>query len=234
MFLEGGAGETPLEKWRWVIDVNFTSVVPDDKTLLQLDATIRLGHYHRLEFGYFDLARQSTTTLSNALDFGDERFSTGTTPDTTVDASFLRASYGYSLIKDAQKELGATIGVHAARMETDISAMVTGQSERSSASTPLPVIGAFASVFLSERTTMSARLQIYCRAANNYANTNTYSLKAGREYFRFCRNPSPIECGQWPMEQIALYSLVGLVRFSLGQDWWPERIDLVHDGEIGP
>lgn len=27
VFLEGGAGEIPLDKWRWVIDINFTSIV---------------------------------------------------------------------------------------------------------------------------------------------------------------------------------------------------------------
>ena len=36
VFLEGGAGDIPLEKWRWVIDVNFMSVVYGVETFLPL------------------------------------------------------------------------------------------------------------------------------------------------------------------------------------------------------
>lgn len=36
VFLEGGAGEIPLERWRWAIDVNFASVVYGVETFLPL------------------------------------------------------------------------------------------------------------------------------------------------------------------------------------------------------
>jgi len=36
VFLEGGAGEIPLDKWRWAIDVNFTSAVYGVETFLPL------------------------------------------------------------------------------------------------------------------------------------------------------------------------------------------------------
>ena len=36
VFLEGGAGDIPLEKWRWVIDVNFASVVYGVEVFLPL------------------------------------------------------------------------------------------------------------------------------------------------------------------------------------------------------
>ncbi len=133
----------------------------DEETVLQVDATVRLGHYHRLEFGYFELSRNSTTTLSRDLVFGDEIFPAGTIVDTRVGAKILRAGYSYSLMRDAQKELGVMIGVHFADFETDISADTTGQAERSSAGTPLPVIGAHGSVFLNEKTTVGAKLQIF-------------------------------------------------------------------------
>ncbi|MEJ2298813.1 MAG: MipA/OmpV family protein, partial [Woeseiaceae bacterium] len=37
--------------------------VADSKTVPQFDATIRIGHYHRLEFGYFELGRSSEKVL---------------------------------------------------------------------------------------------------------------------------------------------------------------------------
>ena len=36
VFWEGGAGDIPLDKWRWLIDVNFTSVVYGVETFLPL------------------------------------------------------------------------------------------------------------------------------------------------------------------------------------------------------
>ena len=149
---------------------------PDEKTVLQVDATVRLGHYHRLEFGYFELGRNSTTTLSDDLSFGDELFPAGTIVDTRVDARILRAGYSYSLIRDAQKELAVMAGVHFAKFEADISSNQTGQTERSSAGTPLPVIGAQASIFLNDRTTIGAKVQVFRTDFDRYKGSLNYAL----------------------------------------------------------
>lgn len=45
VFLEGGAGEIPLDKWRWIIDVNFTSVVYGVETFLPLIRSHGEGGY---------------------------------------------------------------------------------------------------------------------------------------------------------------------------------------------
>ena len=133
----------------------------DQKAVLQVDATVRLGHYHRLEFGYFELGRNSSTTLSNDLIFGDEVFAAGSEIVTRMDARIFRAAYSYSLIRDAQKELAVMVGAHVLNFELDIASSLTGQEARSSAGTPLPVIGASASIFLSEKTTVGAKIQIF-------------------------------------------------------------------------
>ena len=135
--------------------------VSDQETVLQIDATVRIGHYHRLEFGYFELGRDSTTTFSSNLNFGNEVFSTGTEVTTAIKAKILRAGYAYSLIRNAQLEVGVMAGLHLISLKTDIAADATNQSERSNARTPLPVFGAHASVVLAERTSLSAKLQFF-------------------------------------------------------------------------
>ncbi len=147
----------------------------DEKTVLQVDATVRLGHYHRLEFGYFELSRSSTTTLTDDLDFGDELFPMGTNVKTRVEAGILRAGYSYSLIRDAQKELGVMAGVHFANFEVDISSSTSGQAERSNAGTPLPVVGAHAAIFLGVRTTIGAKLQIFRTDFDRYEGSLNYA-----------------------------------------------------------
>ena len=52
-------------------------------------------------------------------------------------------------------------GFHVAELDLDLTSSASGQTERSNSSTPLPVIGAHASIFLSDRTTVSAKLQIF-------------------------------------------------------------------------
>lgn len=148
----------------------------DEKTVMQIDGTIRLGHYHRLEFGYFELGRDSSTTLSRDLNFGDELFPEETIVDTRVDARIFRAGYSYSLIRDAQKELGIMVGVHFANFDADITAGATGQVERSSADTPLPVIGVHASVFLTEKITTGAKVQVFRTDFDRYEGSLNYAM----------------------------------------------------------
>ena len=149
---------------------------PDEKTVLQIDATVRLGHYHRLEFGYFELGRNSATTLSDDLAFGDELFLAGTVVNTRVDAQIFRVGYSYSLIRDAQMELAVMAGVHFANFEADISSDATGQAERSNAGTPLPVIGAHATISLSEKTTVGAKVQIFRTDFDRYEGSLNYAM----------------------------------------------------------
>ncbi len=147
----------------------------DEKAVLQLDANVRLGNYHRLEFGYFKLERNSVTTLTEDLSFGDEIFPAGTILDTNIDAQIFRAGYSYSLIRDAQKELGIMAGFHVAELEVDLTSSATGQAERSNSSTPLPVIGVHASIFLSDKTTVGAKLQIFRTDFDRYEGSLNYA-----------------------------------------------------------
>jgi len=147
----------------------------DQETVLQLDVNMRLGHYHRLEFGYFELGRNSATTLSNDFSFGGEVFPAGTDVETEVYASVFRAGYAYSLIRNAQLELGFMAGVHLFSLDTDIAADSTNQSVSSKAGTPLPVIGAHGSVFLGEKTTLGAKLQIFRTDFDRYEGSLNYA-----------------------------------------------------------
>lgn len=156
------------------IDIEDVLGAADEKAVLQVDATARLGHYHRLDFGFFELGRSSTATLSSDLAFGDELIPDGTIVNTRVNARILRAGYSYSLIRDAQKEIGVMAGVHFAKFETEISSQGTGQAERSDAGTPLPVVGAHAAIFLGEKTTVGGRLQIFRTDFDRYEGSLNY------------------------------------------------------------
>jgi hypothetical protein len=86
----------------------------------------------------------------------------------------LTLAYGYSLIRDAQKELGVMGGLHLTSFKTDITSANTGQTERSLAGTPLPVIGLFASLFLKEKLTFNAKLQMFRTDFDGYEGSLNY------------------------------------------------------------
>ena len=143
------------------IDLEDVLGAPDEQTVLQMDAVWRIGQHHRLELGYFELARSGRVTLDDDLEFGDELFPAGTEIRSKTDYSSLRLGYTFFLMRDAQKELGVMAGLHVTEFATDVVADGTGQLERSRSSTPLPVIGVNGAVFLGEKTTLRARIHIF-------------------------------------------------------------------------
>ena len=78
-------------------------------------------------------------------------------------------------MRDMQKELGIMAGIHFADFEANFLAETTGQTERSSLGTPLPFIGVQGAVFLSERTTLSAKIQIFRTDFDRYEGSLNYA-----------------------------------------------------------
>ena len=143
------------------IDIEDILGVPDEKTVLQIESIIRFAYYHRIEFAYFELSRRGSAVLSSDVTFGDEVFSAGPLISSKFEAKIFRASYAYSLMKDAQKELGIMAGVHVIDFDIQIADEATGQQESSKAGTPLPVVGLHASVALGMKSTLGARAQFF-------------------------------------------------------------------------
>jgi outer membrane scaffolding protein for murein synthesis (MipA/OmpV family) len=145
----------------FAIDIEEILDAPGQKSVLQFDGTLRLGYHHRIEASFFELVRDASVVLSNELEFGDVVFAPGTEIQSKINSRSLSIGYGYSLIRDAQKELGVLAGLHFTKFETSVRSDSTGQVEQSRAETPLPVLGAFASVYLREKLTLNAKLHIF-------------------------------------------------------------------------
>ena len=133
----------------------------EDGTAYQLDAVLRIGHYHRLEFGRFDFKRTYQRTLEEPVQFGDTTFAAATNVQLKTGLEITRIGYSYSLMHDAQKELAVMAGIHNAKIATELFSSDTGQVERARASTPLPVIGASGSITLGQKTRLGLRLNLF-------------------------------------------------------------------------
>jgi hypothetical protein len=138
------------------------------KNVLQLDAIYRFAQFHRIELGYFELGRDSRTTLLTDITIGDETFLQGTEIDVDADLKVTRLTYGFSLMNDSQKELGLLVGMHVTNYDAFVTAEQTGQRVESSLSTPLPVIGVFGSLALGEKTNLGASVQLFRMEFDHY------------------------------------------------------------------
>ena len=181
------------------VDVEDVLGVNRRKSIVHFEGVLRFAHYHRIEFGHFELGRDSTTTLLTDIRLGDEIFSAGTAIDVEADLRVTKAAYGFSLMNDAQKELGVLAGFHITKYQADVVAPDTGQRVETSINTPLPVIGAFGSVAMGTNTDLHANLQLfrmefdhYSGSLNNlYVGVNHYfgdSIGAGIGYNIYAMN----------------------------------------------
>ena len=115
--------------------------------------------------------------------FGDELFAAGTTINSSAETKILRIGYAYSLINDAQKELGFMAGVHYSRLTTEIFAPATGQRDATDATVPLPVIGAYGSIAIGRLASLGARLQVFRMDFDRYKGLLNYlSLDLQRRF----------------------------------------------------
>ena len=163
------------------IDVEKLLGLPDEETILLIDAIYRIGRYHRFEIGYMETSRSGQVTLQNSLDFGDLKLPVGTTINSHFDTEIFRVGYAYSLMNDAQKELGIMGGLHYSKFSTEITAVGTGESETSNAATPLPVIGLHGSVALGEKSSLHARIQIFRMDFDRYEGSLNYATLDWRQ-----------------------------------------------------
>jgi outer membrane protein len=157
--------------------------VPERDTTLQSDVIMRFAFYHRLEASYFEFLRRSTTVLDRDIVIGDEIFLAGTEVDSSQDSQTLQFMYGYSLWRDAQKELGVSAGLHYTRSNLVMFAEETSQRVRVETEVPLPTIGAFASVMLPNRWSIHGDARAFALQFDRYEGSmGFYSVRLERDF----------------------------------------------------
>jgi outer membrane scaffolding protein for murein synthesis (MipA/OmpV family) len=160
--------------------------VPERDTTLQADLIMRFAFYHRLEMSYFEFGRRSTTVLDRDLVIGDEIFLAGTEVDTSQDTRTLQLVYGYSLWRDAQKELGVSAGLHYTNSELTMFAEETSQRVEVETEVPLPTIGAFASVTLANRWSVQGEARAFALEFDRYEGAmGFFAVRLERDFGRY-------------------------------------------------
>jgi outer membrane protein len=150
------------------VDIESVLGAPGRDTTMQADVVMRFAFYHRLEASYFEFLRRSTTALDRDVVIGDEIFPVGTEVGSSHVSRTLQFMYGYSLWRDAQKELGISAGMHYTRSDFIMFAVETRQEVRVETEVPLPTIGAFASVMLANRWSVHGEARAFALQFDRY------------------------------------------------------------------
>ncbi len=150
------------------IDIEELLGLPDRRTVMQLDATFRLGYYHQLQLGYFDLQRRSTKTLDRDVTIGERVFPAGSDVESDLETSLLGLSYGYSLLRDGQKELVLKAGVTYMTLDMTFTAVGDNEPAERSIEAPLPTFGLLGFLPLSEQWRIGAELDVFALDVDVY------------------------------------------------------------------
>ena len=115
----------------------------NDLTVFRADAFWRITRRSRIDFMYYDISRDGSTSLGFRIPDpdGSGDIPIGTRIDTTFDLAMLKASYAYSFFKNQSFDLALSGGIYAIDVELEIKAGDEGLIEDSDYIIPLPVLG---------------------------------------------------------------------------------------------
>jgi hypothetical protein len=156
------------------VDLEDTLGIADSQTVTQFDALYRIGFYHRLEVGYFELLRSSTAIAQRDIQVGDQVFLAGTDLQTTVSSSVLRLAYAYSLMRDNQKDFGVRAGLSYSRLQATVRANGLDGVEDARLEAPLPTFGIFGRFPVGDHWEVGMDVDFFALEFDRYAGRMTY------------------------------------------------------------
>jgi len=146
-------------------------------------ASVRLGERWKIEAEYLSLRRDNSRALSRTINWGDNAYTVGTTVNSQFSSDIFRLSAGYSFVRDAQKEFGATLGLHTTDFKMTIAAAGIG-GDTGEALAPLPTLGFYGAYALTPRWLLSGRVDIFSLQYQEYDGSLT-NVTAGVDYRLF-------------------------------------------------
>jgi opacity protein-like surface antigen len=148
-------------------------------------ASVRLGERWKIEAEYLSLRRDNSHALSRTINWGDNAYTVGTVVTSEFSSDIFRLSAGYSFIRDAQKELGVTFGLHSTDFKISIAASGIG-SDTGEALAPLPTLGIYGAYAFTPKWLLTGRVDVFSLEYEEY-DGSLLNVTVGVDY-RLFRN----------------------------------------------
>lgn len=169
------------------IDVEDTLGLEKGTTAFRVDAFWRFteNKHHRVDFTWFGIDRDASTTLGQDIKIGDTTVNAGSTVNSTFDFSIYKLGYGYSFFQDDRMDLAVSGGLYVAPFSIDIKstgAIKAAQSQDVTA--PLPVIGLRADFAITPKWFLKTNFDAFYLEIDSYSGYIT-DVRIAVEYNAF-------------------------------------------------
>ncbi len=172
VFLRSGNAVSPVS-----LERDFD--VENSELAFPASLTWRIGGFHRLRLAYAQLKRDGASDINVDIDVGDVTFPAGDTVLSAFDTTLYSFAYGFSLLRDAQKELTIWGGVNIAEVRYRASGGVG--DVRAETRQLLPTLGLELDANFTDRLSLEAALSFYLLDFNDHSG-EMLNLRFGGSY----------------------------------------------------
>jgi hypothetical protein len=156
-------------------DINLEKDFGINKTVgtFLANAEWRVSRRSRLAFGYYDIDRSSTHTLTKDIIFEGNTYPVNATVNSFFNTSIFQFSYGYAIISKPKFEAGLLIGAHVVGSKAGISLVgaSTGVSKSNDYgfTAPLPDVGIWGGYAITNRFAVNMDMDYFALTTNNFS-----------------------------------------------------------------
>jgi hypothetical protein len=147
-------------------DLNFENDLDleNSLTIFRVDGHLRLFRWLSLEFGYYNLTRDTTTILNKTIQFGNEVFTANADVDASVQTEVIKAALAFSFINDGNVEFGFSLGGNIILLNASLNSITADIQESVDEIAPIPLVGVHAYLTLSPGLFLKGNLQYFTLA----------------------------------------------------------------------
>lgn len=168
-------------------DVEDTLGIGSGNNAFRIDAGWRFtkSRRHRVDFTWFSLSRDGSTTLGRDLELDGQTFPAGATVSSTLDLDIFKGSYSYSFLQDDRVDLAVTAGLYVAPISINVtsSGSFTGSAQQS-LTAPLPVLGLRADFVIAPKWYLRSSFDVFYVSIDDYTGFIT-DVQVAAEYKAF-------------------------------------------------
>ena len=164
-----------------VIDMERDLGTEDRLSVPRIDGYYRFNDKHRLNFGWFNIKRQGTTTTSIDITIGDEVFLSNSVVESIVDTTFLKLAYAYSFYKSPKVELSFIAGLNLMDYSVVVDNKTSGRVVTADATATLPVLGMSMSYAISPRWLVHYKFETFYIELDNEIRGSLLDAELGVE-----------------------------------------------------
>jgi hypothetical protein len=147
-------------------DLNFENDLDLEKSLMifRADGHLRLFRWFSLEFGYYNLTRDTNTILNKTIQYGNKIYAANADVNASVETQVIKAALVFSLINDGNLEFGFSLGGNIILLKASLNSITANLQEAVDEIAPVPLIGVYTYLTLSPGLFLKGNIQYFTLA----------------------------------------------------------------------